>query len=299
VGRGGPDERRRAQLVLAQVPDVPARLLAPLLESDDPAAWLFARLRSCGADELERLDREATERLDRSLGTATAEDPVAVVAEEVRRRLGPDEGRLLGRVPPPMKRWWDLDGDERREMALFSLRSLGSRKGLAAAAVVGRPAADAPWSIRWFRPFEDSDVDGELLVTDLDGDGREEALLRWEIVAGWCWGCALVLTGPESLERPLELTSSGSPRLRVFLVQRSPAAAPFLVTWGGHRETNGGKAVVYSGLLAWEARMHALRRGRLEAAGSVFLPTMKLDAPKDSIGNPSARGERRAAAPGG
>ncbi|MCK6460467.1 MAG: hypothetical protein L6Q95_11300, partial [Planctomycetes bacterium] len=195
-----PGTRRRAQLLLALVEDVPPELLEDLRASADPLVFAYPDLR-----EPRRVPDTKGD------GGALGDAPLLDVAEDVRRRLWPDPEPAEGvwtdealpewpNVRDQLRSWW-------RQVPAEDRFLLADDELLVVAREVVKTWFRHDWRFvmllkrregRWrvagfYRPDKENEVVRRVLIADLDGDGRREAAVWTTVIAPWTWGRLVVV----------------------------------------------------------------------------------------------------------
>lgn len=266
---GEPEDRRRAQLLLAQQPRLPGWAGAALEASPGFEAWALAQLtRRRRADYLIDLRRG-----DPQEAGWPGKAAIRQVEGDLARRIAYDDAQLAGcneeyledyrtiALPRmadlsealPWDAWIgaDLDGDGDPECVVACDFWAGTGTGwhdeLSFVALLDRFDAQARWRIAAFERLETGEAPVEMLVRDFDRDGRAEVAVRSERRGGPFGAVRIVAAGATA---PLPRLVAWNPVQRIVLLERSAEEPVRFVSSAWHLPNLTGKSQELIGTMA-------------------------------------------------
>ena len=270
------DERRRAELVLAQAATVPPESVRALLSSDDPElgtwAWLnLSRRKDAGEAPPWSVDPPSPLR---PVDLGPARDPLLDVHAQIRDALPgfemsgtrttlrrddeePEGLRLL-------RHDTDLDGDGISE-ELVAAETAEEYPRSVFLAVLRRDSADAPWTLAGLRVSEWGH--DEVIVTDLDGDGRDDVAVASTIPASPTLSELSVWSHAD--RRFVDLGPSY--HAAVLILRRAPREPAVLVTRWPYKDNYGGTAISLVGVCATEFQLWRWDGRKVDEVGAAYL----------------------------
>jgi hypothetical protein len=269
-------ERRRAELVLAQAAAPPGDRVRELLASGDAevAAWAWLNLsRRKDAGDAPAWDVVPPRPLAQ-VDFATARDPLLDVHAAIRDRVEgfemsgtrttvrcgdeePEELRLLRRDA-------DLDGDGVAEQVVAAETAEEYARSVFVA-ILRRDAMASAWTLAGLRVSEWGH--DRVVVTDLDGDGRDEVAVE-SIVPASPTVHGLCIWSAQS-GRFVELEVSY--HVPVLSLRRAPGEPALLLTRWPYKDNYGGTAITLVGVLATKFTLWRWNGREFDDAGAAWL----------------------------
>jgi hypothetical protein len=286
---GDDEDRRRAELLLAQRPHLPAAAYARLEGAARFDAWALALLHRRSSEDFLVDEVESTH----CGWCVSGSDPVASVAADLRDRLAFDGHRLAQcteefqedyrrEALPKLERLaenitldesfaTDLDGDEDPEVVVAAEAWKDSHylEGLAFVALLDREGKDAPWRVVAFEHVEQGEHFEGFVVRDFDRDGTPEVAVRSRM-QNWPIGYArMVRFGAQA---PFPRLESVDPCVKVLLVDRTLDEPTRFVTSGCHVRDADGPSTLLSGMVAVQRECFTWKGDVFVPAETIFVP---------------------------
>jgi len=286
---GSDEDRRRAELLLAQRPRLTAAAYARLEGAARFDAWALALLHRRGFEDF------LVDEVESSHGwwCVPCPSPIASVAAELRDRLALDGHRLAGcseefqesyrrEALPELDRIaenvthdelfaTDLDGDEDPEIvvAAEAWKDSPSYERLAFVALIDRAGQDAAWRVAAFERAEQDEHFEGFEVRDFDRDGTPEVAVRSRLRAWQVGHVRMVRFGALA---PFPRLDSGAPCPKVLLVDRTLDEPTRFVTSCVHVPGVGGTATELVGVLATRRACFTWKGDAFVPAETIFVP---------------------------
>lgn len=287
VLEGAGEDRRRAELLLAQLDRLPPAAYARLEGAERFDAWALSLLhRRSRGDFL--IDPPPDEGSWWSLMS-----PVSDVAADLRERLAFDgraqagfneefleayrrDGlarleRLAENVASDEYLATDLDGDDDPEVVVAARvwKDSGFHEQLGFVALVDRDGRAASWRVVAFERMEDGDRLEEFIARDFDRDGTIEVAVRTRL-QGWDIGTVRMVR--KDATAPFPRVTSWSPCGEVLLLERTRDEPARFVETRTHIRGVGGTVSELVGVLASERRCFEWKGDRFVEAETIFAP---------------------------
>jgi hypothetical protein len=268
------DDRRRAELVLAQIPELPAEQVRPLLDDEDieVATWAYLTLERAKVADLKPWTDDTSAPLPAPTTlTADERDPLLDAFDLVREQV---EGFELSsttashcdaegeRESLVFTRWRLARGDETLHVVLA--RS-GEYRDPAFIAVLRRASADARWALE--KLVADERLrHADLVIQDLDGDALPDVAVSYWNGGTPSWGCLALLSASRAGGFAGTYCHGD-----VRVIRRAERPAPFLLERTPYESNYGGTAVWTLGVVATQYDISTWTESGIRQVGSVWI----------------------------